>query len=157
RSGAPGFPARAQPSPRARRCRMAVLAIPLSHPLRAARSAAVTRAVRIGTFVLASFAVLIGVAPMASAHAPEGLALNDLARSAGVIVEGRVRSVQSAWNDAHTQIFTTIKLQVASYYKGGDGGSELAIRMLGGTVGDVTLAVLEQPKFTPDENVVLFL
>jgi hypothetical protein len=132
---------------------MAVLASSLSHPLRAARSAVIARMVGIGIIV----AALAGIAPAADAHAPENIPLNDLARSAGVIVEGHVRSVQSAWNDAHTQIYTTVTLQVASYYKGGDGGSQLAIRMLGGTVGDVTLAVLEQPRFTPEEDVVVFL
>jgi len=108
--------------------------------------------------ILAAAVVALLLSPARStAHHPEGLTLDQLTRRASVVVEGQVTAVNSAWNAAATQIHTTVTLRVGSYYKGDLRRNVLQIRMLGGTVGNMTMAVLGQPTFALNEQVTLFL
>ena len=91
------------------------------------------------------------------AHHPTPLTLDTLTRRAAVIVEGTVVAKESSWNDEGTQIHTTITLEVIECLKGEVTTDTLEVRYLGGTVGDITLAIIGQPGFVPDEQVVLFL
>jgi hypothetical protein len=107
-----------------------------------------------------ALALILGVAltpGLARGHPGHVVPLDDLIRNAGAIVEGRVQSVESAWNAEATQIHTTVTLEVRRSHKGPPEPDRLQIRMLGGTVGDVTLAVIGQPSFDAGESVFLFL
>jgi len=95
----------------------------------------------------------------ASAHPGHdaSITITDLTRRALLVVEGDVESVDSAWNQAGTQITTTVRMRVDSYYKGGDGAEFIEFTLLGGTVGDETFAVLGQPEFEQGERALVFL
>ena len=86
----------------------------------------------------------------------QSLTIDQMTRRASVIVEGQVASVTADWNPAHNQIHTTVHLQSVVYYKG-TGAGTLDVRLLGGTVGDMTMLVVDQPAFTSNEHVFLFL
>ena len=74
------------------------------------------------------------------------------------IVQGRVTGMQSAWNPGHTQIRTTITINVSDVFKGTmPPNGALVIEQLGGQVGDMAMDVSDQPSFTVGENVILFL
>jgi hypothetical protein len=107
------------------------------------------------TSVLAVAAALC-VAPTARAHPGHTVPLEELARGAALIVEGQVSGVESAWNAQHSQIYTTVTVQVRRYLKG-SGAARLQFRYLGGVVGDQTLAIVGQAAFARNENVLLFL
>jgi hypothetical protein len=94
----------------------------------------------------------------AAAHQGHGpIALDELARNALVIVEGKVERATSAWNAERTQIRTTVRLKVDAFYKGDDGSSMLEIVLLGGVVGEDGLAIVGQPEFKLGERVFVFL
>ena len=109
----------------------------------------------------ASFRALVFLSLIASplpafAHRDQPIPIPDLARLSGLALEGRVESVASHWNATRTQIVTDVAVRVSEYVKG-DGPQTLKLRMLGGTVGEITMAVLGQAEFKPDEDVFLFL
>ena len=83
--------------------------------------------------------------------------IDTLTRCAAVIFEGQVLEVRSEWNPEQTQIHTLVGLQVNECYKGALSTNRLDLRFLGGTVGEMTMAVLGQPVFSPGEKVFLFL
>lgn len=93
----------------------------------------------------------------ASAHILPDLSIDQLTRRAAVIVEGDVTDVTSAWTPSRDRIYTTVTVRVSQVHKGALGGSTLNLRLLGGTVGDVTMSIVGQPGFEPDERVFLFL
>jgi hypothetical protein len=80
-----------------------------------------------------------------------------LARSASVIVEGNITAKRSAWDADHHKIYTTVSLQVTQVHKGTAAAGPMQIRFLGGTVDDITLAIVEQPGFALGERVFLYL
>lgn len=95
-----------------------------------------------------------------AAYATSVIRLDDreLVRLSGTIAEGRVTAVHADWTPDHTQIFTTVTIQVSHQYKGArpDNGA-LSIRLLGGRVGDVSMELVDQPLFQTGENVIVFL
>jgi hypothetical protein len=106
---------------------------------------------------LVSAALILLPAPGALADQLQRLSIETLARRAPVIVEGRVAAKRSEWNADGTKIYTIITLAVDEYHKGGLNENSLDIRYLGGSVGDITMAVMGQPTFALNERVFLFL
>jgi hypothetical protein len=111
--------------------------------------------------IQARIGLMVGLVAMSAlpalAYQQGNLSLDTLTRRAAVIVEGNVTAVQSAWNAAQTQIHTTVTLKVSQYHKGDLKQDTLSVKFLGGTVGNMTMAVLGQPSFAVNEQVVLFL
>lgn len=105
--------------------------------------------VTVGTLALVSSAAL--------AARPGDLSIDQLTRNAGAIVEGQVTAVRSDWTSNHTQIYTTVTLQVSQVLKGSISGSHMDLRLLGGTVDDITMMIVDQPAFEVNERVFLFL
>jgi len=103
-----------------------------------------------------ALAALLATPLPARAHQDVAVSIEDLARGAGVVVEGRVESAASSWNATHTQIVTAVSVRVSQYVKG-SGPETIRMQLLGGTVGEITMAVLGQAEFTPAEDVFLFL
>lgn len=108
---------------------------------------------RIGTAAL----VFLHFACPAAAERRTPLDVETLTRHASVILEGEVRSVDSAWNPERTRIYTTVRIDVREGHKGTLQGSTIELRLLGGTVGNVTMAVLGQARFRAGERTFLFL
>jgi len=106
--------------------------------------------------------VLIGAVGLlftATGYGHQGAALDTdtLIRRAAVIVEGYVVGVTGVWDATHTQIHTDVRLSVRAAHKGDLPSGSLTIRQLGGTVGDITLAIGGETTFAVGENVFLFL
>ena len=84
--------------------------------------------------------------------------LAELTRSAEQIVVADVLLVESAWDDSHRTIHSTIDIAVAECWKGSPpGDGRMRIRQLGGTVGEIEMTVHGMPRFSVGERALLFL
>ncbi|MEW5925198.1 MAG: hypothetical protein AB1746_14535 [Candidatus Zixiibacteriota bacterium] len=104
-------------------------------------------------FLLASFLL---IATMSQAAVVEKLTLSDMAKYSTRIVIGTITDVSSAWNNDHTQIYTTIVLDVAESLKG-KTEQTITFTQLGGTAEGIRVSVPGFPVFTKDSDVLLFL
>jgi uncharacterized protein (UPF0333 family) len=69
-----------------------------------------------------------------------------ITQTADYIVEGTVEKVESQWNEGRTGIFTYTDLRIENYVKGAPFTENmLQIVTPGGTVGEITQAVEDQP------------
>ncbi len=109
-------------------------------------------------FVLISFAFAALVARASHASLVLALDTTELTKRADHIAVADVLSVQSAWDQAHKKIFTTIELSVVESWKGGaQPASHLTVVQPGGAVGDIAMTVFGMPQFTPGERLLVFL
>lgn len=72
------------------------------------------------------------------------------------IVIGRVTQMRSAWNDAHTRIYTEVEIEVDRSLKG-EVGRRVTLRQLGGEVDGVRYNVPGCAAFRPGEEALLFV
>ena len=82
------------------------------------------------------------------------MSLEELSSKADSIIVGQVTDMRSQWEDRN--IFTYVTLSVEQYIKGA-GDSQVTIKTLGGTVGNLGQRVSDTPSFHIDERAVLFL
>ena len=73
-----------------------------------------------------------------------------------LVVRGKVASVRSFWNDAHTKIFTETVIQVDETYKG-QGAGEVRVVQMGGVVDNMQMHVYGALSWHPGEEVLLCL
>ena len=77
--------------------------------------------------------------------------------TADYIVEGTVERVESNWNEDKSAIFTSTNLLIEKYVKGAPfTESEFKIVTPGGTVGDITQVVEDQPIFHEGKRVRIY-
>ena len=94
----------------------------------------------------------------ASATTMKRLLLSDLTSEADVIVQGRVVSRVSSWNEDRTRIYTVTELHVDESLKGpARPGEVLRIRQIGGQVDGLSQVISGNAELRTDEEVVLFL
>jgi PKD repeat protein len=79
-----------------------------------------------------------------------------LARGADEVVRGEVTDVHAGWTADQTQIVTTASVRVKGRAKG-TGPDTLTLTSLGGTMGEVTQWVEDQPVFVPGTEAFLFV
>ena len=96
------------------------------------------------------------IAGSASATTVIKMELPQLVQESDTIVQGRVGQVYSQWDAAKKVIFTYVFVNVEDAVKG-DRRSAVTIRQLGGTIGGMNMSVVGMPKFTQDDDVLLFL
>ena len=82
------------------------------------------------------------------------MGIGDLTDESDAIVYGRVLSLVPHWDDAHEMIYTTVTVQPIAYMKGDLGSDPIRFEMPGGTVGEMTLAVSDVPRFDLGEEAV---
>jgi hypothetical protein len=80
----------------------------------------------------------------------------ELRAQADVIITGNVAGVTSQWDDTHSTIFTDVVVSVERFDKG-NAPRRLTVRVPGGEVGDVGMAVEDIPTFAPGQKVSLHL
>lgn len=81
-----------------------------------------------------------------------------LSSIADYIAEGTVTGVESRWNEENTGIFTYSDFTATTYIKGAPlSANTFQIVTPGGTVGDITQAVEDQPIFHEGKRVRLYL
>jgi hypothetical protein len=104
---------------------------------------------------------LLGIgfaAPVATASLVRSLDLSALVAEADQIVVADVLSIHAAWDPQHRTIHTTVDLGVRESWKGSvPADGRIAIRQLGGVVGDIEMTVHGMPAFTMGERALLFL
>lgn len=109
---------------------------------------------------VASLAFAYGLTP-AAAKATTVLRLSDddLIRQALLIVDARVVRAVAAWNADRTQIHTTVDLEVIEFIKGDLPANRRTVRlkMLGGVVGDMAMAVVGAPALPAGQRALLCL
>ena len=79
-----------------------------------------------------------------------------LGQQSALVVQGRVTSVESWWNEKHTKVFTTTRVVVDNTYKGAEQ-SAVEIVQLGGVIDNIRVNVSGSLQWRPGEEVVLFL
>jgi hypothetical protein len=83
--------------------------------------------------------------------------LADLVAGAEMILVGRVTQVRSSWSLDNSLIVTLASIEVEESIKGRASSRRIAVQTRGGQVGDLGLAVSDEPSFTPGETVLVFL
>jgi len=77
--------------------------------------------------------------------------------TADYIIEGIVKRVESNWNEDKSAILTTTNLSIEKYVKGAPfTENELKVVTPGGTVGDITQVVEDQPIFHEGKTVRIY-
>ncbi len=94
-------------------------------------------------------------ARLASATTVVRMELPEIVQKSDRIVEAVVESVESRWDAGRKLAFTYVTLRVAEDFKG--TGSTVTLKLLGGTVGALTVSVPGMPRFTPKERAIVFL
>ncbi|MEW6322838.1 MAG: matrixin family metalloprotease [Acidobacteriota bacterium] len=102
-------------------------------------------------------AVLV-VAPIGSAaNSSPPLTVAELTAISPIIVEGRVAEVTSRWDDDVRGIYTYVIVDVTESHRGPVGRERIAVKLLGGRIGDIELAIAGQARFRAGSDVLLFL
>jgi len=79
-----------------------------------------------------------------------------LARASDAVVRGTVETSASRFTSDGRQIYTFAEIRTAAVWRG-SAPARPVVRVPGGAVGDVGMLVPGAPRFTPGEEVVLFL
>lgn len=87
----------------------------------------------------------------------EQAVIKKLVKGADVILTGKVTKQNSSWNENKTRIYTKATLKVDDYLKGNNNTNTVEVTYPGGEVGDVGELYSHMPRFTNDEEVLVFL
>lgn len=103
-------------------------------------------------------AMLVGALLASPALATTLVALDvpGLTKLSDVVVRARVNKVEAKWNGDRTRIFTHAQLQTVEVLKG-NASTEVTAIQPGGEVGELGQIVHGTAKFTPGEELVVFL
>ena len=85
----------------------------------------------------------------------KALMLDEMTKQADVVVVGKVTTKRSEWNSDKTRIYTRVTIDVDDCLKGTSGKS-IEVFVPGGEVGRVGELYTHMPKFSKDENVIVF-
>ncbi|KKM55591.1 hypothetical protein LCGC14_1552510 [marine sediment metagenome] len=86
--------------------------------------------------------------------------IEELTSQADSILIGKVKEMESRWNEERTLIYTYVTISVKQHTKTLSGMAEVkevVVRVRGGEVGDIGLKVSDTPQFREGEEVFLFL
>ncbi len=87
----------------------------------------------------------------------ERMSVAKMTQVAQLVVRARCVTNSSAWHDGEIWTFTSFTVEDA--WKGAPSGAaqRLTVRLLGGSVGNLSSTVSGVPRFRPGEEVILFL
>ena len=105
---------------------------------------------------LTRIAVFFALAQCAWATTIVKMELPEIVKKSDRIVEGIVESVDSRWDAERKLAFTYVSLRVSEEFKGVPART-IILKLLGGTVGGLTVSVPGMPRFTPNERAIVFL
>ncbi len=97
---------------------------------------------------------LITLAPVARATALMQMSIAKMSRTAPLIVRARCLGNATSWDTGDIWTFTSFAVEET--WKGA-APQEITVRLLGGSVGDITSNISGIPHFRPGEEVILFL
>jgi hypothetical protein len=107
--------------------------------------------------VLSLAAVLVSAAVSGSATTLERMSVAKMTVAAQLVVRAQCVANSAAWDGGEIWTFTSFAVEES--WKGAPTGAaqELTVRLLGGSVGNLTSTVSGVPRFRPGEEVILFL
>jgi hypothetical protein len=99
----------------------------------------------------------VGTATMLSATTLERMSIAKMTQHAQLVVRARCLGNSVAWDDG--EIWTFTSFEVEDSWKGAPSGAaqQVMVRLLGGSVGNLTSTVSGVPRFHPGEEAILFL
>ncbi len=108
-------------------------------------------------FVLILAAAHASTATTASATTLERMSVAKMTQSAQLVVRAQCVANSSAWDGGEIWTFTSFEVEDA--WKGAPAGAaqQVVVRLLGGSVGNLSSTVSGVPRFRPGEEVILFL
>jgi len=83
--------------------------------------------------------------------------LEQLTKDANYIVIGKVKDMHSEWNADRTLIYTYVTISIREYVKGTLNQKIFTIRHIGGIVGNIGMWQSDTPRFSKNQEVLLFL
>jgi len=83
--------------------------------------------------------------------------IEKLSKGADIILTGKVTQKISKWNENKTRIYTKATLKVDEFLKGNNNGSSVEVVYPGGEIDEVGEIYTHMPKFTDNEEVLVFL
>lgn len=113
---------------------------------------------RIAAFIPA-IALALAAWPVARATTVQALSLSEMVRRSPRIVHGTVVETHSQWEEGGSLIYTYVTLAPKEMLKGKrqDGEATVTFRQIGGVVGDKAVYVPGTPRFSPKQEVLVFL
>ena len=108
-------------------------------------------------FVLILAAAHASTATTASATTLERMSVAKMTQSAQLVVRAQCVANSAAWDGGEIWTFTSFEVEDA--WKGAPAGAaqQVVVRLLGGSVGNLSSTVSGVPRFRPGEEVILFL
>ena len=100
--------------------------------------------------------LLLTVVPLALATQIIYRTPQEMGQQSSLVVQGKVTSVRSFWNENRTKIFTETLVQIDESFKGANPGT-VRVLQLGGTVDKIKVTVAGAIQWKPGEEVLLFL
>ncbi len=87
------------------------------------------------------------------------LSLEELTAKADVIVQCKVDSIRSEWNNDRTMIYTFVDLRPLQFMKNqvNISGTIITLKLMGGAVGEIETVLVGSPKFQKEEEAILFI
>ena len=82
--------------------------------------------------------------------------IENLVEKSEVIVLGKVTEMRSEWNRNKSKIFTKVSIKVIENLKGSENDQTIVISHLGGEVDGLGELYSHMPKFTQDEEALIF-
>ena len=109
------------------------------------------------TIVLFLAAVQVGAGLTASGTTLERMSVAQMTQAARLVVRAQCVANSTAWDGGEIWTFTSFTVEDA--WKGAPSGAaqQLTVRLLGGSVGNLSSTVSGVPRFHPGEDVILFL
>ena len=95
---------------------------------------------------------MMGIAPAVMIE----LSPAELQDGASLIVSGTVSGMKSQWDENHSMIYTDVSVLANDFAKG-QAGRQLVVRVPGGEVGEIGVAVSDMPQFAVGEQTTLYL
>lgn len=115
-----------------------------------------TRSYLIPCLVIVSVLSMVITAERASAQLRK-LTTEALTNKAECVAIGKVTGMRSEWNKDKTRIYTHVTISVDQYVKGERSEKYLTITHLGGEVREIGELYTHAPKFSIDEEVLIFV
>jgi hypothetical protein len=101
---------------------------------------------------------LTAVPSLASATVMIPLTIEDMAVQSAVVVRGKVLGSHAVWDQTHQRIYTFTEIEVLdAMHTPSPLPKTVTVRTLGGEVGKIGMRVSGTERFTPNEEVVIFL
>jgi hypothetical protein len=126
-------------------------------PARFTAIAAVLAAAAASATAAAALLAALFAAALCQATTLERMSLAKMAQTAPLIVRARCLANSTAWDTGEIWTFTSFAIEES--WKGAPpaAAAQLTVRLLGGSLGNLTSTVSDVPRFHPGEEVILFL